>query len=57
MGSALNPTIENDFTFACAQPFQLTSGEQLQPVTLRYALYGALNRQRDNAILHPRSHS
>ena len=45
------PTIEDDFTFACARPFQLESGAELQPVTLRYALYGKLNLQRDNAIL------
>lgn len=47
----LNPTIEGDFTFAIDQPFQLFSGETLQPVTLHYAIYGELNQQRDNAIL------
>src|SRR3989442_274151 len=51
MNAALNPTFEGDFTFARATPFQLASGEQLQPVTLRYALYGVLNGRRDNAIL------
>jgi homoserine O-acetyltransferase len=51
MGLVPIPTIEDDFTFACARPFQLECGEQLQPVTLRYALYGRLNRERDNAIL------
>src|SRR5258708_3485261 len=51
MSSVLNPIIEDDFTFAYARPFRLVSGAQLQPVTLRYALYGTLNRQRDNAIL------
>src|SRR6266852_1653868 len=51
MSTVLNPTIEDDCTFALAEPFQLASGEQLQPVTLRYALYGRLNRDRDNAIL------
>jgi homoserine O-acetyltransferase/O-succinyltransferase len=45
------PTIEDDFTFACAKPFPLDFGRHLQPVTLRYAMYGTLNRQRDNAIL------
>ncbi len=45
------PTIEDDFTFARTRPFDLESGAQLQPVTLRYALYGKLNPQRDNAIL------
>src|SRR5229473_2501404 len=51
MTAVLNPTIEDDCTFAVAPPFQLASGEQLQPVTLRYALYGRLNGARDNAIL------
>ena len=51
MTAVLNPTIEDDCTFAVATPFQLASGEQLQPVTLRYALYGRLNGARDNAIL------
>jgi homoserine O-acetyltransferase len=50
MSAALEPTYEGDFTFAAEQPFQV-SGGALQPVTLRYALYGALNERRDNAIL------
>ena len=45
------PTTENDFTFASARPFQLECGGELQPVTLRYARYGKLNPERDNAIL------
>ena len=45
------PIIEDDFTFACTKPFPLDSGGQLQPVNLRYAIYGTLNRKRDNAIL------
>lgn len=45
------PTIEADFTFATDQPFRLDCGMSLQPVTLRYTIYGELNRQRDNAIL------
>lgn len=49
--SALNPTIEDDCPIAGGRPFQLASGEQLQAVTLRYALYGRLNRERNNAIL------
>src|SRR6266446_4122925 len=51
MDLALKPDIEDDFTFARAKAFPLASGEELQPVTLRYALYGTLNRERDNAIL------
>jgi len=51
MGTGLNPTVEDECTIAGAKPFQLAFGEQLQPVTLRYALYGRLNRARDNAIV------
>src|SRR6266536_1789957 len=51
MSAGLNPTIEDDCTIAGSTPFQLESGVQLQPVTLRYALYGRLNRERDNAGL------
>lgn len=51
MSKVLNPTIEAECTFAHKTPFQLASGEHLQPVTLRYALYGRLNERRDNAIL------
>jgi len=50
MSTGLNPTVEDECTIG-AKPFQLASGEQLQPVTLRYALYGRLNRARDNAIV------
>ena len=51
MSAVLNPTIEDDCTIAGDTPFQLACGAQLHPVTLRYALYGRLNRERDNAIL------
>src|SRR5947209_14259280 len=51
MSAGLDPTIEAECTFAGKTPFQLESGAQLQSVTLRYALYGKLNVQRDNAIL------
>ena len=51
MGSVLIPTVEDDFTFGGPRPFRLGAGELLQPLTLRYALYGRLNRERDNAIL------
>ncbi len=48
---AIEPTIEADFTFANDEPFTLDAGGSLQPVTLRYALYGELNEARDNALL------
>jgi homoserine O-acetyltransferase len=51
MSAGLSPTVEADFTFARDEPFTLAGGGQLQPVTLRYVLYGELNRARDNAIL------
>ncbi len=51
MSEALEPTFEADFTFANHEPFRLSGGACLQPVTLRYALYGNLNRARDNALL------
>lgn len=51
MNQVLEPTVESDFTFAQDEPFKLASGQVLQPVTLRYALYGELNEARDNAIL------
>ena len=47
----LQPTSEGDFSFACDAPFKLDLGGALQPVTLRYALYGKLNARRDNAVL------
>src|SRR5260370_254647 len=51
MGGILTPTIEDDCTIAGDTPFQLAGGDQLQPLILRYAVYGRLNRERDNAIL------
>lgn len=51
MSAPLEPTVEADFTFARDEPFRLAGGGGLQPVTLRYALYGQLNKARDNAIL------
>lgn len=47
----IEPAREDDFTFAADQPFLLTSGAALQPVTLHYAVYGQLNERRDNALL------
>ena len=51
MSAVIEPTVETDFTFARDEPFRLSSGATLQPVTLRYALYGQLNEERDNALL------
>lgn len=51
MSQTLEPAYESDFTFATEEPFRLLAGGALQPVTLRYAVYGSLNKQRDNAIL------
>jgi len=51
MGAGLQPTREGDFTFASDAPFRLESGGALQPVTVRYAIYGELNAERDNAVL------
>lgn len=50
MREILEPTFEGDFTFARDEPFYVTGGE-LQPLTMRYALYGTLNERRDNALL------
>ena len=51
MSDVIEPTAESDFTFAFEEPFRLSTGGILQPVTLRYALYGELNEARDNALL------
>ncbi len=51
MTEALLPSWEGDFTFAEDQPFPLTGGGELQPVTLRCALYGEMSPRRDNVIL------
>jgi len=50
MGAGLQPTREGDVTFACDAPFQLEAGGALQPVAIRYAVYGELNTARDNAV-------
>jgi homoserine O-acetyltransferase len=50
MARILEPTYEGNFTFA-EEPFVLENGESLPSVTLHYAVYGELNKQRDNAIL------
>ena len=51
MSEPIEPTVETDFTFGYDEPFRLSGGGTLQPVTLRYALYGELNEARDNALL------
>ena len=37
--------------FAQDAPFRLEAGGSLQPVSIRYAVYGELNERRDNAVL------
>lgn len=49
--AVLEPSFEGDFIFARDEPFELAGGGELQPVTLRYALYGELNSRGDNALL------
>ncbi len=51
--SALALSYEGDFTLADDQPFRLLSGATLPHAVLHYAMYGALNEARDNAILVP----
>ena len=47
----IQPTVEADFTFSSAEPFELEQGGKLQPVTLHYAIYGDLERNRDRVVL------
>lgn len=51
MSPSLQPTREGELTFAHGAPFRLESGGSLQPISLRYAVYGELNERRDNAVL------
>ena len=51
MGADLQPTREGDLIFSSDAPFRLEAGGTLRPVTIRYAVYGELNPQRDNAVL------
>lgn len=51
--SALALTYEGDYSLANHSPFRLLAGGVLPEVTLHYAMYGALNEARDNAILVP----
>lgn len=51
MADTLQPTREGDCTFSYDAPFRLEGGGTLQPVSVRYAVYGDLNERRDNAVL------
>ena len=51
MSAVLQPTREGDLTFSYGAPFRLEGGGTLQPVSIRYAVYGELNERRDNAVL------
>ncbi len=51
MSTTLQPTREGDVVFAQDAPFRLEAGGSLQPVSIRYAVYGELNQRRDNAVL------
>jgi homoserine O-acetyltransferase len=51
MSTALQPTREGDVILARDAPFRLEAGGSLQPVTIRFAIYGELNERRDNAVL------
>ncbi len=46
----IEPTHEADFTLA-DEPLPLANGGRLQPITLRYAWYGDLDRHRDDVVL------
>ncbi len=51
MSTTLQPTREGDVVLAQDAPFRLEAGGSLQPVSVRYAIYGELNERRDNAVL------
>jgi homoserine O-acetyltransferase/O-succinyltransferase len=51
MSQVVQPTVEADFTFASTEPFTLERGGSLQPVTLHYAIYGDLDRNRQRVLL------
>jgi len=51
MEAVLQPTREGDVSFAHNVPFRLEAGGSLQPVSIRYAIYGELNANGDNAVL------
>ena len=43
--------LQGNHTFAESEPFALEAGGSLKSVNVRYALYGRLNRNADNAVL------
>ena len=51
MSVVLQPTREGDVVLAQDAPLCLEAGGSLQPVSIRYAIYGELNERRDNAVL------
>jgi homoserine O-acetyltransferase len=51
MSGGLQPTREGEVILAQDAPFRLEAGGWLQPVSVRYAVYGELNEHRDNAVL------
>jgi homoserine O-acetyltransferase len=50
-GTIAEPAHEGDFLLNDGQPFPLSSGQQIASAKIRYAIYGELNENRDNAIL------
>jgi homoserine O-acetyltransferase len=48
---SVEPAEEGTFHFAEHEPFRLEAGGTLQPVSLRHAIYGTLNPERDNVVL------
>jgi homoserine O-acetyltransferase len=51
MSLRIEPTLEADFTFSHHEAFRLSAGGSLQPVSLRYSIYGELSTSCDNAVL------
>ena len=51
MAEPIQPTREGDLTFSHAAPFRLEGGGALQPVSIRYAVYGEMSERRDNVVL------
>jgi len=51
VSEVLQPTREGDLKFSQDVPFRLDAGGYLQPVSIRYAVYGELNDRHDNAVL------
>src|SRR4051812_38645974 len=47
--NVIQPTVEADFVIT--EPFELERGGTLESVTLRYVVYGDLERNRDRVVL------